>query len=342
MSFDPNAAAAADSGVFGLSDRPEAARVVLIPVPFDATTSYRRGTANGPAAILEASRQVDLFDLDTGRPYEAGIAMLDEDLWVRELNDRARAFADPVIEAAGVIAGDAALLQTLAQTNACSQELNQWVSKTASEWLAQGKLVGTVGGDHSTPLGLIGAVAQKIGPIGVLHFDAHADLRDAFEGFTYSHASIMRNVVREVPGVSKLVQVGIRDFCEEEYDFIRSSEGRIETFFDTNLKRELFRGEPWRVLCHRIVSALPQRVFISFDIDALEPWLCPNTGTPVPGGLTFEQAIAVVEELVRSGRTIVGFDVNEVSPGADGDQWDGNVGARVLYKLIGWALLSQG
>lgn len=336
MPFDPNAAALPDSGVFGLPFTPEEAKVVLVPVPFEATTSYGGGTADGPAAILEASKQVDLFDLDTGKPYEAGIAMLDEPAHVRAWNDEAKAAAAPIIESAGVDADAAAL----AKVNGFSEKMNEWVYATTKQWLERGKIVGVVGGDHSTPFGAIKAYAEKYPNLGVLHLDAHADLRDAYEGFTWSHASIMFNVLKHT-GVKKLVQVGIRDFGEAEYELIRDSNGRVHTFFDARLSRARLDGMPWREQVDAIVAELPQHVYLSWDIDGLEPTLCPHTGTPVPGGLSFAQAAALLEGLVRAGKKIVGFDLNEVAPGPD-DEWDGNVGARLLYKMIGWTLVSQG
>lgn len=336
--FDPNAAAMPDSGVFGLPFTPEEAKVVLVPVPFEATTSYGGGTADGPAEILEASKQVDLFDLDTGRPYEVGISMLTEPAEVRAWNDEGKALAAPIVASGGLEVDAAAL----ASVNALSEKMNDWVYRTAKHWIDAGKIVGVVGGDHSTPFGCIKAHSEKYPNLGVLHLDAHADLRDAYEGFTWSHASIMFNVVKHLPGVRKLVQVGIRDFGEAEYSMIRESEGRIHTFFDARLARARLDGMPWREQVDSIVAELPQHVYLSWDIDGLEPTLCPNTGTPVPGGLSFAQAVALLEGLVRAGKKIVGFDLNEVSAGSSGSEWDGNVGARLLYKMIGWALMSQG
>ncbi|MDP1828509.1 MAG: agmatinase family protein [Archangium sp.] len=336
--FDPNAAAPLDSGVFGLPFTPEEAKVVLVPVPFEATTSYGGGTADGPEAILEASKQVDLFDLDTGRPYEPGISMLPMPGDVRAWNDEAKRLAAPIVESGGLEVDPVAL----AKVNALSEKMNDWVYQTTKHWLDAGKIVGVVGGDHSTPFGCIKAYAEKYPNLGVLHLDAHADLRDAYEGFTWSHASIMFNVMKHVPGVKKLVQVGIRDFGEAEHSMIRDSDGRIHTFFDARLSRARLDGMPWREQVDSIVAELPQHVYLSWDIDGLEPTLCPNTGTPVPGGLSFAQAVALLEGLVRAGKKIVGFDLNEVSPGASGGDWDGNVGARLLYKMIGWTLMSQG
>lgn len=341
MGFDPNAAAAPDSGAFGLPNTEADARVVLLPVPFDATTSYGKGAAQGPAAILEASKQVDLFDLETGRPYEAGIFMLDESEDVRRWNESGNALSAKVIEAAGVVAGDPELEGALAEVNAISAQLNAHVYAETKRLLDAGKIVGLIGGDHATPFGCIQAHAERFPGLSVLHFDAHADLRPAYEGFEWSHASIMDNVVRKT-SIARLVQVGIRDLSEQEFDAIERSNGRTVSFYDVDLKRAQRGGEPWDDIAMRIASNLGNEVYVSFDIDGLDPALCPHTGTPVPGGLAFHEAAAVLEAVVSSGRRIVGFDLNEVAPGPEGDEWDANVGARMLYKLIGWTLVSQG
>ncbi len=344
MSFDPNDAAQPGSGIFGLPFSIKNARVAVLPVPFDATTSYRKGAAKGPEALLEASRQIDLFDLETGKPYEQGIAMVELPKAVargiKRFNDQATRLAKPVIEAGG--AGSSKKLQAnLEQVNDLCQRLNSFVYINAKSLLAQGKLVALVGGDHATPFGSIKAHAEAHPGMGVLHVDAHADLRQAFEGFTWSHASIMYNVVHQIPEVKRLVQVGIRDFCEDEFHLSRGSKGRIHTFFDAELARERLTGTPWRKQCERIAEKLPKDVYISFDIDGLDPALCPNTGTPVPGGLSFHEACLLIATVAESGRRIVGVDLNEVAPGRNGDEWDANVGARLLYKLIGWMLSSQ-
>jgi len=336
--FDPNAAAPADSGIFGLPHTPDEAAVVILPVPFEATTSYGGGTSEGPRAVLEASRQVDLFDFDTGRPYEKGIAMLEESAQVRAWNARAKQLAAPIVEAGGVTPE---LQASCDEVNALCERMNEEVYRTTREWLAKGKRVGVLGGDHSVPFGSIRAHAEKYPGLGLLHLDAHADLRDAYEGFTWSHASIFHNVMERIPGVAKLVQVGIRDFGEAEHRYIEQSGGRVKTFFDAQLQHNRFEGMPWNRQVDEIVSHLPQNVYLTFDIDGLDPVLCPHTGTPVPGGLSFPEANALIAGIVRSGRTIVGFDLDEVAPDADGGEWDGNVGARLLYKMIGWMLKSN-
>jgi agmatinase len=338
--FDPGAPAQGD-GIFGLPHGPDEARIVLIPVPWEPTTSYGRGTVRGPASILHGSRQVDLFDAQTGRPYAAGIAMLPVDPEIVAWNAEACAASEPVIAAGGEVAGDADLEARLARVNELSRKLNERVFAIAAGWLAQGKIVGVIGGDHSTPFGAIAAHAERFPGLGVLHLDAHADLRDAYEGFTDSHASIIFNVVERLPGVARVVQVGIRDFSEAEHAVITGSGGRVVTLFDHDIARRSFEGEPFGTIARAAIEHLPQHVYLSFDIDGLDPALCPHTGTPVPGGLGFQQAAALVAYVQESGRTIVGFDLCEVAPGPDGEEWNGNVGARLLYKMIGFTLLSQ-
>jgi len=338
--FDPNAPSDADAGIFGLPHTPEQARVVLVQAPFEATTSYGGGTSQGPRAILQASQQVDLFDVEVGRPYESGIALLDADPRIVEWNAQCAPLAQRVIDAGGVVAGDESLQRALQQVNDWCVAVDDSIERQASAWLQRGKLVGLVGGDHATAYGAIAAHAKRFPGMGILHFDAHADLRHAYEGFTRSHASIMWNVVENLPQVERLIQVGIRDLCEQEYDFIGNSAGRVQAFYDAEMVNERFQGTTWSEQMARILAPLPRDVYVSFDIDGLDPLLCPHTGTPVPGGLSFHQATALIGEVVRSGRRIIGFDVVEVVPGPDGDEWDGNVGARILYKLIGWALKS--
>ncbi|GEJ57881.1 agmatinase family protein [Anaeromyxobacter diazotrophicus] len=341
MPFDPSAAALEGSGVFGLPHSEEEAAVVLVPVPFEATTSYGGGASGGPAAILEASRQVDLYDVETGRPYEAGIHMLPIPAHVAALDREARAAAAPVIAAGGAANGGPELAAAAARVDAASREVNDWVEGEVRRLLAAGKRVGLVGGDHAVAFGSIAAHAAAYPGMGVLHLDAHADLRLAFEGFQHSHASVLRNVMDGVPGVARLVQVGIRDVSDEEMAYAAGAGGRVVVHHDALLAAERFEGVTWGAQVRRIVEALPRDVYLSFDIDGLDPTLCPHTGTPVPGGLSFQQACALLAGVVASGRRIVGLDLVEVAPGPDGDAWDGNVGARLLYKMIGWMLKSR-
>ncbi len=339
MTFDPNAAADKDAGIYGLPYTPDEARIVLLPVPWDATTSYGGGASEGPRAIYDASMQVDLYDVEIGFPYRGKVAMLAENGDLKTWNDEARRLAEEVIEAGGRVSGDAELEAALAKVNGISARVNDVVYYETKRLLGQGKTVGVVGGDHSTPFGAIRAVAEAHPGLGILHVDAHADLRDAYEGFTDSHASIMFNVLRRVPNVAKIVQVGIRDLCEAEAEII-GKDPRVSTLYDVHVAQARLQGKLLDVFAAKL-SELPREVYVSFDVDGLDPALCPHTGTPVAGGLSFHEASMLLGMVAQSGRRIVGFDLNEVAPGPD-DEWDANVGARLLYKLIGWTFVSQG
>ena len=341
--LDPNAPARPDSGLFGLDTPAEEALVHVFGVPFDATTSFRKGAARGPEGILRASHQVDLFDLATGRPYEAGIWMAPLDARLASWNANATAAAQPVIDSGGP-AEDVSLREKVREVDAIQEQLNAWVFERTARALDQGKIVGLVGGDHSVPFGAIGAHAERRAEFGILHIDAHADLRRAYEGFTWSHASILYNVLEHVDSVTKVLQVGVRDLCDEELERIESSNGRVEAVFDPEWSAARLQGADLRRLVRRSLASLPQDVYVTFDVDGLDPTLCPNTGTPVPGGLTWAEAMLWLDELVLSGRRLIGFDLNEVAPAAGdrlGAGWDEIVGARLLYRLIGLALKSR-
>jgi agmatinase len=331
-SFDPDAPASGD-GLFGLPHTPDEAAVVVIPVPFEATASYRRGTRDAPDAVLEASRQVDLHDLETGEPWRAGIAMEPVDPRFAAWNDEAQTDALAVIANGGADPGDA---ERAARVDAIMRKMNALVRDRTAAVLARGRIPAILGGDHSVPFGAIEAAAAKYPGIGLLHVDAHADLRDAYEGFTWSHASIMHNVMTRIADVGYCVQVGIRDIGAAERAFTREHE-RMSTYYAPEIAWEIAGGEPFRRMVNRMIEPLPENVWITFDIDGLDPALCPSTGTPVPGGLSWDQALVLLRVLGTSGRRIVGFDLNEVG----GAEWDAIVGARLLYKLAGWALASR-
>ena len=342
--FDPNAPAQPGSGVFGLPHTEAEALVVLVPVPWEATTSYGGGASHGPRAILEGSRQVDLYDLDVEKPYQHGIHMLESSPEIGAWNEEGKAAASGIIDAGGA-GDDPALLASLARVNELSAKVNDAVENDVARLYRAQKIVGLVGGDHSVPFGALKALAaHRKRPFGVLHFDAHSDTRTAYEGFAHSHASIMHNVLEQIPLVEKLVQVGIRDVCEAEIDFCASQGARVEIVYDRDIQLRKIEGESFGSIAREIAAKLPNDVWVSFDIDGLDPRFCPHTGTPVPGGLDLQEAIAVLREVVRAGKKIVGFDLNEVAPNlADAeDAWDGNVGARLLYKLVGFTLASQG
>lgn len=342
--YNPSDVGCSNGNYFGMPFTTEEAKLVLVSVPWGVTASYGGGQSYAPDAIIGASVQLDFYDPVSPDEWKRGIATAPVDYSIQDMDSLLRGDAKKVIkflEEGGNIFESSMLSTRRARVNSGSAELNRKVYEQTSEWLAKGKLVGLVGGDHSTPLGFIKALAERNEEFGVLHIDAHADLRDAYEGFKYSHASIMYNVLQDVKEVKKLVQVGIRDYCDDEVALAKASEDRVVQFDDYLMAAERFEGTTWAEQCKKIVEHLPEKVYVSFDIDGLAAELCPGTGTPVAGGLSFHQAVYLLDSVVRSGRRIIGFDLVEVAPREEDDEWDANVGARMLYKLCGLILKSN-
>jgi agmatinase len=286
---------------------------------------------------------VDLFDPEMPEAWKQGFYIRPCDKKVLMKSDYLRKEAELYIDyisRGDEVGANQFMTKTLREVNEGSHYLNDWVYDQTKVLLARGKLVGLLGGDHSTPLGFFKAIAEKHGEFGILQIDAHCDLRDGYEGFTYSHASIMFNALKEIPELQRLVQVGVRDYSESEWEYIKNSNYRVITYFDKEIRTRLFDGQSWKLIAEDIIDKLPQKVFISFDIDGLDRKLCPFTGTPVPGGFELEQVFFLFSKLLQSGRTIVGFDLNEVGIGGDTD-WDANVGARVLFKLCNLLVTSN-
>ncbi len=326
--FDPNGIGINNGNIFSLPYTLEESEIVLFPVPWEATVSYNSGTANGPQSILDASSQIDYVDPYLREAWKTKIHMLPISKKWKAINDETRTKAKSYIDF--LTYGNASYHDHLVQE---VNEKCEWIYKEVLEasrhLLEAGKYVGIIGGDHSCPLGLIQALSERYDTFGILQIDAHADLRKAYENFEYSHASIFHNSLK-IKNLSKLTQVAVRDLSPCEESTINENE-RIKTFFDYQIKERLFKGESWDTICDDIVDSLPEKVYISFDIDGLQPNLCPNTGTPVPGGISFEQASYLLNK-VALNKQIIGFDLCEVAPGT-ANEWDANVGMRMLYKL---------
>lgn len=343
-SFDANGIGDKTANMFGLPFTLEECEIVLIPVPWEVTVSYGGGTVNGPNAIVEASYQVDLFDPIVKDAWHLGIGCDKENKLIRSKSKILRKKAEALIDAMASgkdISKNKVFQKSAKEIHEGCLWMNKIVKERALHFLDQKKIVGLLGGDHSTPLGMMEALTEKFGNYCVLQIDAHADLRNAYEGFEFSHASIMFNALK-IKQIEKLVQVGIRDYCEEEFDLIQNSKGRVKTFFDRDIKHEMYRGDSWERICNRIVNELPQKIYLSFDIDGLDPKLCPHTGTPVAGGFETEQVLYLTEKIVKSGKQIIAFDINEVTPGPKGDDWDANVAARLLYRIANLVAMSNG
>jgi len=274
---------------------PEQARAAILPVPYDLTTSYQPGARRGPLAILEASTHLELFDEELGvEPWEAvGIATL-----------------PPVTPDTR---GPAAALAA--------------VHEAALEVVAQGRFLVGLGGEHSVTAPLVRAVRSRFPKVGVLQLDAHADLRDTFEGSPDNHACVMHRLLDD--GVP-FAQVGIRSLTREEMDLI--GQRGICTVFAAEAV-----GRPVASWVGRVLEALPEDVYVTVDLDALDPSVMPATGTPEPGGLDWYRALEVLR-VVATAKRIVGFDVVELSP-IPGLVAPDFLAAKLVYKLLGYAFL---
>jgi agmatinase len=273
----------------------EKSRVAVLPVPYERTVSYGVGTKNGPAAIIEASHYVELYDDELDEePYRVGVHTLP--FWLPEN-----------MEPAG-----------------CVEELERVVAGLVDN----GKFVLTLGGEHSIARGPIAAHRRRHPQLSVLHFDAHGDLRDEYEGQKFSHACAARRWVElDLP----TVQVGIRSISREEVEFVRRS-GSVRVVSN----REMHRSDDWM---DGAFGLLNDEVYVTFDVDFFDGSLVPGTGTPEPGGGTYDQALRILRRLVET-RRIVGADVVEHAPVAGNRAPDFMI-AKLCYKLLGYALFPE-
>jgi len=266
-------------------------RVAVLPVPFERTVSYGRGTANGPAAILRASQSMELYDEELGgETAEIGITTLPP--FLPEAFELGEAMTELEAE--------------------CTRHM------------AAGKFLVTLGGEHSLTIAPVRAARQVFGDIGVVQFDAHADLRESFEGTVYSHASVMRRVSDE--GVPSL-PIGIRSLSKSEAEF--AMEAGIPIAWATELEGLAERFD-------QLLATLPEQVYLTFDIDYFDPSLVPATGTPEPGGGAWYPTLRLLDRLFERKR-VVAMDLVELAP-IGGQPASDFVAAKLIYKCLGyWA-----
>jgi agmatinase len=267
--------------------RLEESQFVILPVAYDGTASYLKGTAEAPQAIIEASYQSEAFDEELlGGFYERGIAT------VAGIDGKGKS----------------------------PEEIQALVYAEAKKHFQNGKKLFSLGGEHSISAALIKAAAEKHKKLSALHIDAHADLRDEYEGSKYNHACVMRRVAEMgVPFVS----VGIRSFEDEQLKFIKSN--NIPVFGPGCIEKD-------RDWVRKVVDHLTDEVYVTFDIDGLDPSVAPGTGTPEPGGMTYRQAVELIFATGRA-RRIIGGDMVEVIPGVCGVVTEFTA-ARLVYKMI--------
>lgn len=350
-----------NTGIFSQHPSYEEAQCVLLGAPWEVSVSYGSGTVHGPQWIQQAGSQLDFFNPQTKKNIsKQGIYFwLAESL--KKKNDEIRPLALKLIqnqervlqgcslsskEAKSFKQDPAESKQThldLQKVNQACEEMVQTVQEKTQKILDDQKLFGLIGGDHSVSEGALLEMGRRYkGNFGLLHLDAHADMRSAYQGFQHSHASVMYNVLHQEHSPCSIVQAGVRDLCEEEHQLI-SSHPRVHCFFDYEIKKQLFEGKTWKALVHSILKKLPNDIYISLDADALSWAYAPNTGCPVPGGLNFNHVSYLLDQIALSKKTIIGFDVVEVSRPQSSffGEWDGNVGARLVYQLCELSLSSR-
>ena len=264
---------------------------MVLPVPYDFTTSYQGGARWGPRAILAASQNMELWDEELGATYRSGIHTLAE------------------LEPTAL--GPEAMVERIERAVA-------WI-------LEQGKLPAMLGGEHSITVGAVRAVHGRFRHLSVLQLDAHADMRDRYLDSPYSHACVMRRVREMVPAVS----VGIRSMSEEEAQFLASHPVPV-----WSPRRFRSLGGDWGP----VLEALTDEVYVTLDLDGLDPSIVPATGTPEPGGLEWYETVDLLRAVSARSR-IVGFDVVELSP-LPGQVASDFLAARLAYRLVGLALAS--
>lgn len=269
-----------------------AARALILPLPFERTTSYGKGTAAGPAAILAASAQVELWDQELGlEPADYGVCTLPE----------FRPRSEDLEAAMGELAA------------------------AAEPLIAAGKWLVSLGGEHSLTLGPVRAAKQVYGDLGILQFDAHADLRDSYEGTAHSHACIMRRLLDLGCPTGA---IGLRSLSRPEAALIR------ERDLPVIWARQLDRAEE---LLDQLLDRLPQRIYLTFDVDFFDPAILPATGTPEPGGGLWYPTLRLLRK-VFAQKEVVAMDVVELAPRAEAPASD-FIAAKLIYKCLGYRFL---
>lgn len=318
-------------GVFGLSYDKSESSLILLSIPFELTTTFREGTLYAPHKIKDASSQIDLMNNLDSYAWQKGIYWdnSNEDFFLN-ISKSYRPSAKKIIDFLenNQLLNDELKNEQYIINNVCEKASNE-ISKLVFQILQNDKIPGVIGGEHSITYGVIDAIQNVYDDFCILQIDAHHDLRNTYLGFTYSHASVMYNILNKYDNVNKIVQIGVRDYCEAEKNLVAESDN-IVTFYNFDINVQLFNGKSFHDIAKQIVDLLTDNIYISFDIDGLQPYLCPETGTPVPGGLSYEQIEYLFYLISKTNKKVIGFDLCEVSGLSE---WDAIVGSRIMYLL---------
>ncbi len=272
-------------------------KVVVLPVPYEATTSYGKGAAKGPEGIYNASHYVEFFDEELNREF--------------------------CFEKGNGIAS----LYPLKFNGAKGKKVLDIIYNEVTKHINNNKFVVTLGGEHTISTAPIKAHFDSYKDLSILHFDAHSDLRDEYEGTKYSHASFCARVAEFTKDIT---QVGIRAQCKEEYDFIKKN--KIKTFYAYAIRNGL-HGKNWQ---EKVIKGLKKNVYITFDVDYFDPSIMSSTGTCEPLGFYWEETIALLKKLSKQ-RNVVGFDVVELAP-KKGNPYPDFLAAKLIYKMLNYFL----
>ena len=268
----------------------ETAKVVLIPVPYDGTSTWGKGADKGPEAFLEASENMELYDIETdSEVYKQGIHLTD-----------------------------------VVTENGSPETMVNAVHKLAKEYIKRNKFVTLFGGEHSISIGGIRAFNECFDNLTVLHIDAHADLRESYEGTKYNHAC----AVNEASQTTNLIQVGIRSMDAIERTFMDDE----KTFF----AHDMANDEYW---IDKVIDLMTENVFITFDLDALDPSILPSTGTPEPGGLFWYETLEFLKQVFEE-KNVVGFDIVELCPNSQ-DKSSDFLAAKLYYKMLSYKFMGE-
>lgn len=338
--FDPNTITPDNGNYFGISLEPEKSALVLISAPWDATSSLYSGCSYAPDAIIEMSRFVDFYEPMAPNSWRKGIATVPIDYSIQDLSHRLRSDAERVTklhDEFGLSVIDNLMYERrLKRVNEGSVDVNFILYKQVKQWLEQNKIVGLVGGDQSVSYSIIKAMGYRYEHLGIIQIDTRCDMHEAYQGFEFSHASTMFNVMRDVPNIDQLAVVGVQEFSPIEWERA-ASDKRIRLFTAQDMWAQQFEGKTWSAQVDDIISTMPQNVYITLDINALQCDCSPGTGRINGGGLTLFQAIYLMDRVITSGRSIVGFDITEVVPNMENKR-DILAVARLLFKMCSIAL----
>jgi len=307
--------------IFGTPVNYIKSKIVILPIPFDGTSSYRKYSQNAPYKILEASNQVDLFDIDFGNLYRRNVYMEKISPLIIKINNYILSIQKKFFTS----------FDSAEKINSIMSANNNFIYKWTLNALNADKIPILLGGEHSIIFGAIQACfnVYKSRELSILHFDAHSDMRLNYDGFNYSHASIINNIQNRISTPKRIIQVGIRDVSYSEYKQIQLS-NEIYSFLDKDIRKYKLLGS-FDVLSEDIIEKLGDLIYITIDIDGLDIPYCSNTGTPVPGGLNFDHIIHILSNIKKKKKRIIGADICETSSST----LDSIVSMRLLYKLTG-------